>query len=217
VLSQLGARDDRDRERLLLLRGTKYMLAAVVGPTVVLMVLADHVLAVWLGNRFIDAAPAGVIFVSLWLVAPNIFIANTMLVVERRLKQLMIYSWGTAALNLALSIVLTASFGLIGVAIGTTVGYLALMPYFVSFAFKGHNVRIAEFARIAWLPAYGLGLLLAAALFVVRATVALDHVWSVAIAATAGVLGYWGAFYMFAMDDEEKRMVRGVVRRRPSP
>ena len=163
VLSRSRAQGQEAVERDLLLRGTKYVLAAVVGPTVVLMMLADRILEVWLGARFVDAAPAAVVFLALWLVAPNLTVANTVVVVERRLRQLLIYSWATAAVNLVLSVVFTAWLGLIGVAIGTTAAYLALIPYFVSFAFQGKGVTVGDFARQVWRPVYGLAAALALA------------------------------------------------------
>ncbi len=213
VLSRTKAHGQADVERDLLLRGTKYVLAAVVGPTVVLMVLADRILAVWLGERFTDAAPAAVIFLALWLVAPNLTVANTVVVVERRMRQLLIYSWATAAVNLVLSVVLTALLGLVGVAIGTTAAYLLLMPYFVSFAFRGKDVTVADFARTVWRPVYGLALALGAALGALRLMTPLDHLPVVLGVTIVATLGYWGAFYALALDAGERALIRTVIGR----
>ena len=59
VSSRLAAEGDRSRERELLVRGTRYMLAAVVPPTVTLMVLADRLLAAWLGSEVRCRRPGG--------------------------------------------------------------------------------------------------------------------------------------------------------------
>jgi hypothetical protein len=115
--------------------------------------------------------------------------------------------------NLVLSVALTAWLGLTGVAIGTTVGYLSLMPYFVSFAFAGKGVGVADFARVVWRPVYGLGLGLAALLGVVRLLVPLDHIEVVLGVTIAGTLGYWLAFYRLGMDAGERRFIRSVLRR----
>jgi len=213
VLSTLRARDDHDRERDLLVLGTRYMLAATVGPTVALMVLSDRLLAVWLGQRYVAAAPTAVVFLAVWLVAPNMSIASTMVAVTRRLRQLTIYSWGVAAVNLTLSVALTAWLGLIGVAIGTTAAVVIMMPYFVSFAFEGRDVTARDFARAAWIPAYGLGAILALALLAARVAFPLDHIWSVVGVAGAGVLGYWAAFLVFVLDANERELIRTIIRR----
>ena len=213
VLSTLRANDDRDRERDLLVLGTRYILAATVGPTVTLMVLSKPLLEVWLGDRYVAAAPTAVVFLAMWLVAPNLSIAGTLVAVTRRLRQLTIYSWAMAGVNLALSVALTAWLGLIGVAIGPPVAFIALIPYFVSFAFKGRDVSVSDFMRAAWITAYGLGAILALVLIAARLAFPLDHVWSVLGVALAGVAGYWAAFLVFVLDEGERALVRTIVRR----
>lgn len=215
VLSHLRAVNDEERQRDTLVLGTRYMLVAAVGPTVTLMVLSDRVLAVWLGDRYTAAAPAATVFLAMSLISPNLAVANNMLVVSRELRHLTIFSWAVAGVNLALSIVLTAWLGLVGVAIGTTGGYLLMTPYFASFAFKGRGVTVGEFARRVWIPAYGTGLLLAAILLGVRLAVPLDHLWSVLAVAGVAVAGYWAFFYFFLTRPDERDLVR-VVAGRPS-
>jgi O-antigen/teichoic acid export membrane protein len=213
VLSRMRATDDRDRERALVLWGTRYILVATVGPTVALMVLCDRVLALWLGQRFVAAAPAAVIFLANWLVAPNLSVASARIVVSRKLKQLTVYAWGVAAVNFVLSIALTAWLGLVGVAIGTTVGYLALVPYFATFAFSGTGVTAGELASHAWIPAYGGGVLLATVLLVIRLCIPLGHVWSLGVTGVTSVVAYWAGFLLFATDANERRMLRALFAR----
>lgn len=211
VLTGFRADDDRERERDALLFGTRYILPAVVGPTVTLMVLSDRVLDVWLGERFVAAGPTLTIFLATWLVAPNLSVASTMLIVERRLRQLAIYSWATAAVNLILSIALTAAFGLIGVAIGTTLGYLLLTPYFASFAFAGRGVTAADFWRLVWKPSYGLAVLLAAGLIAIRSAFPLNELIPVILVAATGLVAYWATFFVLVLDPGERAFVRGVL------
>ena len=213
VLTSLRAENQKQGERDMLLLGTRYVLPAIVGPTVTLMVLSDRVLAVWLGERFAEAAPAAVVFLAWWLIAPNLSIAQTMLMVERRLRPIAIYAWLAAIVNLLLSIALTAWLGLIGVAIGTTVGYLAATPYFVSFAFRGRGISVGEFARSVWAPAYSAAIVLALLLLAVRLAVPLDHTWSVGLVCVVAVLGYWGVIYTVALKPEERLFFRSVARR----
>lgn len=213
VLAALRAGNETAGQRDLLVLGTRYILPAVVGPTVTLMILSDRVLDVWLGPRYVAAAPAAAVFLSFWLIAPNLSVAQTMVLVERRLRQLAIYAWSVAAVNLTLSVLLTAWLGLIGVAIGTTVGYLAALPYFVSFAFRGRGVAVGDFARQVWLPAYGAGAVLAALLLVTRIALPLNHVWSVGLVCAASVLGYWLSIYAFVLTTEERVFFRGVLKR----
>jgi len=213
VLTGFQAKDDSERQRGLLLFGTRYTLIAVVGPTVTLMILSDRILGVWLGDRYTLAAPALSIFLIWWLVAPNLSIVSTTLLVERQLRQLAIYAWLAATMNLVLSVALTAWLGLIGVAIGTTAGYLLAVPYFMSFAYEGRGVTVGDFARTAWLPAYAPGVLLAVLLGVARLALPLDNVWSVAAVAGGAVLCYWAGIFFLILDPGERAFARGVLSR----
>src|SRR5262245_55029220 len=93
VLSRFRAEGDKARKTELFVRGTRYMLAAVVPPTVVLMVLADKLLTAWLGDKFAPAAGAAAIFLAWWLFAPSVSVASTMFVVEGRVGRLAAYAW----------------------------------------------------------------------------------------------------------------------------
>lgn len=214
VLSSLRAGGEDHKERDLLVLGTRYVLPAVVGPTVTLMVLSDRVLDVWLGERFVAAAPTAAVFLAWWLIAPNLTIAQSMLVVERRLRPLAISGWAAALTNLIVSVALTAWLGLIGVAIGTTVGFLVVLPYSASVGFKGRGVRVATFARQVWAPAYGLAVALALLLLAVRASVPLEEAWAVVLACTGGVAAYWLSVYAIAFTPAERAFFRGLVARR---
>lgn len=217
VSSRLAAEGDRTRERELLMRGTRYMLAAVVPPTVTLMVLSDRVLSVWLGHRFSSAGSAAVIFLIWWLLAPNISIANSVLVVDSRFRWLLVYSWAVAAVNLAVSLALTPVIGLNGVAVGTTVGYASVFPFFMRYLFERHGVRVRDFVGMVWLPAYGTGAVLAGALIGVRHLASLNTLPSVLAVASGGVLLAWAAFYAAFLSHEERALFRGMLRRRVRP
>ena len=74
-------------------------------------------------------------------------------------------------------------------------------------------VPLAELIRRAFVPAWALGALLAAALVALRLTV--DPSGAVAVAGTAfGALAlYWLAYYALALDAGERQLVRGLARR----
>lgn len=218
VLSTLGATDDVERTRALLVRGTRYMLIAVVPPTVTGMVLGDRILASWLGERYASAGGAAAIFLAWWLLSPNTSVPSSMLIVNRHLRRMTVFSWSIAAINLALSLVLTPLLGLEGVAIGTTAAYVAVMPFFMAYAFDRLPVTARDLAREAWLPAYGAGALLAATLGGIRlAGVSLDTLPEVFGLAAAGVLGSWLGIYLLAFDASERDLVLRILRLRRGP
>lgn len=215
VTSRLASLGDHARERELIVMGTRYMLAAVVPPTVTLMVLADRVLAVWLGPKYAAAGTAVAIFLFWWLLSPNSSVASAIFVVESRFKRLFVYSWTIALVNLGASLALASQYGLNGVAAGTTIGYLAVFPFFMRFVFKRHSLSVREFVRNVWLPAYGTGAVLACCLLVVRQVMVLDQLLVVLIVAALALASYWAAFAAVWLTPEERRMFLGFLR--PSP
>src|SRR5262249_7070855 len=148
---------DAARTHDLLLRGTRYTLAAVVPFTIVLMVLAKPILEVWLGAKFAVAATAMTLLVAYWLINANTGVAGNMLLAAGRARRLSLYAGAVAAVNLALSLALTPSFGLNGVVLGTTLAYVLGFPFFLAMTLSTFDVSLTEFAREAWVPAYLTG------------------------------------------------------------
>ncbi len=103
--------DDRARLRELLLRGTRYVSAAVVPVTITLMMLAKPILHVWLGPKFAVGAVAMTILVSYWLFASTTAVAGPMLVAVGRARALAVLAWVLAGTSLALSLALTPGLG----------------------------------------------------------------------------------------------------------
>jgi hypothetical protein len=114
-------------------------------------------------------------------------------------------------LNLALSLALTPSLGLNGVVLGTTISYVVGFPVFMAIVLQTFPVRLSEFAREVWLPAYATGAVVAAALVVVRLAVQLDTVPEVLGAAVVSVAAYWAIYYVFWLKTSERLLVRDIA------
>ncbi len=213
VGASLAATDDRQRMRELVLRGSRYTLALFVPLTVTAMAMAAPALEVWLGARFREAAPALTILVSYWLLWGMLAVTPNFLVGAGRAGAAAKVVAGIAALNLLLSLALTPWLGIEGPALGTAIAYVAGFPLMLRVGLDVGGLSLVELARVAVLPAYTLGLLLAAAL--VGARLALDpHTLAPVLALVlAGPLGYWAAYYGLVMDSGEREFVRSLVRR----
>jgi len=213
VGATLTAEGDRRRMRELVLRGSRYTLALFVPLTVTAMAMAAPALEVWLGARFREAAPALTILVSYWLLWGMLAVTPNFLVGAGRARQAALVVAGIAGLNLALSLALTPSLGIEGPALGTAIAYVAGFPLMLRIGLGVGGLSVGELARGAWLPAYVLGAVLAAAL--VGARLALDpHTLVVVLPMVlAGPLVYWAAYYGLVMDGDERAFVRSLVRR----
>jgi O-antigen/teichoic acid export membrane protein len=214
--SRYAATGDAVRLRQLVLRGTRYTLALFVPLCVTLMALAEPILDVWLGDRYGEGATALTILVSYWLLYGGLVVTPAFLVGAGAARYAARIYILVAALNLILALALTPSLELEGPALATAIPFLLAFPLLLGVGLRvGGGVRLGELARSAWLPAYGLGAALAAALVGLRLAVEPDTLAVVLAAAMGGVLVYWAAFYVLVLGPGERALVRGLVRRRP--
>jgi O-antigen/teichoic acid export membrane protein len=205
------AEDDTERTRELLLRGTRYILAAVVPVALVFMILAQPILTVWLGPKFAAGATAMTLLVAYWLINANTGVASSMLLAAGRVRTLTGYAAAVAGANLFLSLALTPAFGLNGVVLGTTISYLVAFPFFLATVLSTFPVSLAELAREAWLPAYVTGAVVGAILLGVRVVVHFDSLVQVAGVGLLAMLLYWGIYYFAWLRPNERALVKNVA------
>ncbi|MGI8749952.1 MAG: lipopolysaccharide biosynthesis protein [Thermoleophilaceae bacterium] len=214
VAAGYSAQDDRERMRRLVLRGSRYTLALFVPLAVTAMAMAAPALEVWLGARFREAAPALTIIVSYWLAYGMLAVNPNFLVGAGRARQVSRVVVSIAALNLALSLALTPSLGIRGPALGTAVSYLVFFPLMLRIGLSVGGVSVRELARAAWLPAYALGLVLAALLVGLRLVLDPHDLLSVVALLVGGPLAYWAAYATFVLDAGERALAASLILRR---
>jgi O-antigen/teichoic acid export membrane protein len=210
--AQFHAQGDLARLRALVLRGTRYVVAGTLPVTIVITVLAGPILDVWLGKRYAGAATALAIFTGAWILGANSSVIGSALVGVGRQGKLILYTWGAAVLNVALSLALTPLIGLTGVVLGTTASYAVFFPVLMWITVTNLPITIADLAREVWLPAYSLGAALAALLLVIRLAVPLETLLALAVVGAAGMLAYWGAFYALWLRPDERQLIKGLLR-----
>ncbi len=212
--ASLRARGDRARMRALAVRGSRYTLALTVPLAVTAIVLAGPALAVWLGEPYRAGGTALAILVSYWLVMGQLIVTPNFLIGAGRARAVASTVAAIAALNLALSIALTPSLGLEGPALGTAISYAVGFPFLLRIALRATGADLGELIRRAWLPAYGLGGLLAAVLVTTRASLELDSLGPVLAVVAAGPLLYWLVYATIVLDARERALARDVLRGR---
>jgi O-antigen/teichoic acid export membrane protein len=217
--SYVAAGDDY-RLRELVVRGSRYTLALIVPLTVTAMVLGADILAVWLGQEFREGGTALAILVAYWLVNASLGVIGPLLVAVGQARKVAQYAWAVAFMNLVLSLALTPSLGLVGVTLGTTIPYLLVYPLVLRLLLSVVPVGLGALWRESWLPAYSLGVALAALLGAAKLALDLESLLPLAAVAVAGLLAYWVAYLLLWMNPEERLLVRDVARsprRRSAP
>jgi O-antigen/teichoic acid export membrane protein len=209
--SRYASSDDRRRLRELAVRGSRYTLALFVPLCVTLMVLAEPIVAVWLGERYTDGAGALAILVSYWLLHGALIVTPGFLAGAGAARIAGLTLASAALLNLVLALVLTPELGIEGPAVATALALAAAFPVLLRSGLRASGARLTELLGRALIPAYTLGALLAGALAAVRWGLEPETLPAVAGVAIAGVLVYWTAFYALVLDPGERALARGLL------
>ena len=209
--SRYTAAGEAARLRALVVRGSRYTLALFVPLAVTAIVLSGPLLEVWLGERYREGQTALAILVSYWVLYGALAVTPGFLVGAGRARAVARYMAAVAAMNLVLSLALTPLLGLEGPALGTAIAFAVAFPFLVRLALSAGGAALGDLARHAWLPAYSLGVALAAALVALRLAFGLDDLGPFLAAVLGGLAAYWAAFYLGFLSADERRLVRDVL------
>ena len=208
------ARGDNARLQLLFRRGLRYTLAITMPFVVVMVVAAGPILRVWLGPRFVAAAHPAALFAGWWLIGANGGLIVTLLIAAGRLRQLTVLSWTGAAVNVALTLSLTARIGIYGPIVGAISAYGVMTCFALPLTVRVTGVRWRDLARDAWVPCYTTAAALAAALLVLRHFVVLSGLPAVAGTILASAAAFWGAYWVIWLAPDERALALRALRLR---
>jgi O-antigen/teichoic acid export membrane protein len=211
--SRYVATGDERRLHELAVRGSRYTLALFVPLCVTLMVMAEPIIGVWLGDRYTDGAAALTILVSYWLLYGALIVTPGFLVGAGKARIAGQTLACAAGLNLILAVALTPSLGVEGPAVATTAALVVAFPFLLSAGLRAAGVLLNDLIRRALAPAYVLGGLLALLHGGIRVGLDPETLPVVALVSVGGVALYWAAYYRFVLDTGERELARGLVSR----
>lgn len=193
-----------DRLAVILIEATRLSLAAALPVGVGVGVLAEPLIAAWVGPTFHQSVLVLQLLMVTVVVRVAVATAITLLRGAGHHKLVALTNAGAAVANLALSVTLVRFLSYAGVAIGTIVP-IAVAGLFIVFptACRRVGVPVAMAVRLAILPPLWPGILLAGALLAVRARVGGSLVGVVGLLG-AGVVGYLLLFVFVALDADER-------------
>jgi O-antigen/teichoic acid export membrane protein len=201
----------RQKERLqqILLQGTRLSLAMVVPIAAVLVLLAEPIVRAWLGSRaepMLGAVPV----IQILAVAVAIRVGNatgtTVLKGAGRHRMLAGVNLGTGIANVALSIALLKSMGLVGVAIGTLVP-IAFSAFFILYpaACRRVDLPIARAVVHSVLPALWPAGVVGGALALTR-VLSSGTLLALAMQAVAASVVYLALFFVVAIGRRDRAL-----------
>src|SRR5262249_51128776 len=150
--SNLGAHNDYEQLRRLLIQGTRAVMAVALSIEVGLLLRGKTFISLWMGSQYGETSGRvlQVLILSWFFIAANFCAGNIVYGLSKH-KPVAIWAMGEAVVNLTLSVLLVSRLGIIGVAWGTTIPSLfvnaILWPRYIT---KLLDIPLRHYLFQAW-------------------------------------------------------------------
>ncbi len=180
-----------DRLRELVFFGS-FLGIAITTPFVVLViVLAEPLLRVWLGEDFVRYAVYVQLLVSYWLIHANTSVLGSVVTGIGRMRPFVVLTVVSALTTVAISIPAASAYGTVGVIWGIVIPSWIGMPVWMYWALKVTEISVGDYLRRVALPAYGLLALWSAAVLAARLLLEPRDLVGLAAFCLVALAGYW--------------------------
>jgi O-antigen/teichoic acid export membrane protein len=214
LASELHAGNDQARLRMLYTTSTRLTLAIFLPIAATIIVLARMILTVWVGPEYASYTTLVSILTLASLIDTSQWPASSILSGMALQRRLAVISIGSALLNLALSLLLVRSLGVIGVALGTLIPTVIecfglILPYTLRTLGVGWRQVIAEIVVPAIAPLAPMILVL----YALREVAAPASFWALLFVAAVGCAVYAAGYLSIAAMPFERQFCRAVLDR----
>lgn len=208
VVAELHGADDKEKLRLVWIRGSKFTIAIAAPVIVTLIVLAKPLIVTWLSEEW---APAALVM-QLLLVATLIDLvhSNSHNFMSMRGEQRTLAGGvvGSQVVNLGLSILFVGPFGLVGVAAATVASSLASnVGYVMHWVTKQQKTTRWAFYRQTLEPAVLPLLMMALVTLGIQRVFTITHLVEVAFIALIAVFVFWITYWPFGLKADERTVI----------
>lgn len=215
VASQYAAHKDREGLRMLMLRSTRLSLTIGLPVACTYVMLGDIFIGLWMGEQFVEQASMVLLILGLTQILsfPHHSIASILYGIGRH-RTLAFLRMGEGIINLALSMILVQSMGLMGVALGTAIPHTVIFGIILP-------MYACSMLGITWwkyITSSLAGPLLNAVPFMLAAWVVHEHVAPTGLASFFAIVAVLCLIYMITgyglcLSAEERLMVRMRLQR----
>lgn len=204
LASSMGATGRYASLHSLLLRGTKYAAALVCPIVVVLVVFARPLIAAWLGPDFAEQALVAQVLIFPHLLTSLGLVGDAVVISQGKLAGRVPYIVFQAVLNILLSVLLIPRYGVLGVALGTSIAHVVDWPLHMRFLARNTNTTMREALRVVAAPVYPLLVVPLLASIGLSVTALADSIPGILVASAAAVALYWGALAAVGLNPTER-------------
>lgn len=150
IASEMEGRGDIEGQRMLLLKGTKY-LTAVFSPIILItFFFVEPFIKYWMGRGFNDSVLPAKIIILFWIFNGTSELASGILSAKGVVKKPIFIQMAVAVVSIVISVSLIKPLGIIAVALGLTVSMVAVgFPLVLRLALRSLGVTFREYFRRA--------------------------------------------------------------------
>ena len=211
--SRLDAEGDTGRLREVMLSGLRITTAGFVVIAGALIAFAAPFLRAWVGGSFASSADIVVLLTVAGLVQVMIAPVSASMQAMTRHRPLVTFALASAALNLALSIILVTQLGVKGVALGTLIATSLEVTVVIAYAGRVLALSPGRILGRALLPALGPAVPMMAVLFAIRYGLGPSTIIEIALSGIVGALVYLTVYFALPPTASERAMLRGILSR----
>lgn len=142
--SDLHARNEKEQLQKLYLIGTKYLLVPYTCVVAALLMFGKEFVYLWVGNGYEQAVTVMYILLLGSVYQSQNLVAHVLLPGMGKIRVFTLVMAAYPIVNLILSVIFLIEWGLIGVAVATSITYLIVETYFIAFIVRVFEVRLSE-------------------------------------------------------------------------
>jgi O-antigen/teichoic acid export membrane protein len=148
--ADMEGRNEYDKQKELLFKGTKYMTLAFVPLVIITIIFAKLFINNWMGTGFVESILPAQVLIAFWLFNGTIEVGSGLLTAKGYVRVIFKIVALTALLNVGLSLILVRPLGILGVALGTTIPMILVsFPLILHQILKVLKVTLQEFFNLA--------------------------------------------------------------------
>lgn len=214
LIAQLKGEGDTQKVRFLLVSVGKFSFFSAVLLTVTISTFAREIIALWVGPEFAGAAPVLVVLMTaMCLLVPQMSAASVLMMTGHHKKMAKAEVAGMC-INVGVSVALSRSLGLMGIAIGTLVATILVdLFYIVGAACRLQAVSYRSYARRVFLASALPGLVQWGVSYAIKRSLPPTSFPMLALETAPGLIAALIVFWVLFVEPSEKALLTSAIAR----
>lgn len=220
--SSLEAINEQDKIRQVYLAASRFCIGLLLPMSIGVMVIGGPFIGVWIGSEYQQDAEIIILYLVLFTMLPFFNPFSTRYLTALGQHGLLAWLYPVAALlNILFSLVLVQWYGVAGVALGTLLPMLLVVPVVLQRCCKHMGIGVYEYIRGSIAPSLLPALVLAVVVGMYRYYWQLTSYAELLLAVLLGAISYTAVFFLTGLRAGERRWVvawlRGGMKGKPGP